>query len=324
MKEMPDIFYLPEWGKLYEKKENGEADIFLYESENGKMVYPFIKRNANIKIDSNEYYDIVTPYGFNGPLILELNIEKEKFVEEFDNAFQRYCEENNIVAEYIRFSPWFENHLLFEKYYNLRLNKKTIAIDLTVNDILMDEINSKRRNCIRSAMKKDVKIEFDFTGETIEDFYNLYQKTIQKNDIGEYYWLEIDFLKEHFEKLKDHVFIANAIYEDKIVSSSIIVYADKQMHYLYSANDYEYTFTNGNSLLLYEVAEWGKKNNIEKFHLGGASKSEDLMKFKLSFTKSEGYDYYVGSKIRQNDIYNKLVEITNNYDNDFFPKYRKG
>lgn len=46
------------------------------------------------------------------------------------------------------------------------------------------------------------------------------------------------------------------------------------------------------------------------------------MRFKLSFTKSEGFDYYVGSKIRQNDIYDELVKITNTTESTYFPKYR--
>lgn len=46
------------------------------------------------------------------------------------------------------------------------------------------------------------------------------------------------------------------------------------------------------------------------------------MRFKLSFTKSDGFDYYVGSKVRQNDIYNQLVKLTDSEQSSYFPKYR--
>lgn len=324
MLTIPDIYYLENWSKLYSEKECGTPERFEIEIETGKIIYPFIKRKIDIKINNKTYYDIVTVYGFNGPIIIG-NVENRKqAVEIFNQKFQEYCKKNNIIAEYIRFSPWFKNYLDFGKIYNLKLNKQTIFIDLTVNDVFMDEISSKRRNCIRSAIKKGVTIEFDFEGNTVEDFHRLYQNTISKNNISEYYQLSIEFLKKHFEYLKGNVFIANAIFENKIISSSIFVYQDKQLHYLYSANDYEYTYLNGNSLILSEVANWGKTNGKEKFHLGGASVSEDLRKFKLSFTKNEGLDYYVGSKIRQEEIYDELVKLTNNENNTYFPKYRNG
>lgn len=267
MRELPDIYYLSNWRKLYAVKENGKPEEYRFENENGIIIYPYIKRKVDIPINNQDYYDIITPYGFNGPIILEGCKNRKEQVKRFNEDFQKYCEENNIIAEYIRFSPWFKNYLDFQENYTLRLNKKTIAIDLSVNDILMDEINGKRRNCIRSAIKKGVKIEFDFEGKTINDFYRLYQNTIKKNKISEYYWLSKEFLSEHFEKLQGNIFIANAIFENKIISSSIFVYQNKELHYLYSANDYEYTYLNGNSLLLYEVAIWGKDKRKRIFTL---------------------------------------------------------
>lgn len=321
---IPDIYYLENWIKLYTEKENGIPEKLEYEFEDGKVIYPFIKRKICTQINNQDYYDTITVYGFNGPLIVGNPENRKQIVENFNRKFQEYCEKNNIVAEYVRFSPWFKNYLDFNEIYNLRLNKKTFYMDLTVPDVFMNEISSKRRNCIRSAIKKGVIIQFDFNGNTVEEFYRLYQNTILKNNISEYYQLSVEFLKKHFEYLKGNIFISNAIFQNKIISSSIFVYQDKQLHYLYSANDYEYTYLNGNSLILSEVANWGKENGKEKFHLGGATSSEDLRKFKLSFTKNQGLDYYVGSKIRQEKIYNELVKITNNENNTYFPQYRNG
>lgn len=322
MKDLPDIYYTENWRKLYSVKENGIPEEYTLTTKNGTIIYPYIKRKIEYKIDDKTYYDTVTPYGFNGPIIIELTGTKEKLLEEFKIDFNKYCIDNNIIAEYVRFSPWFKNYLELEDYYKLRENNQTIAIDLTVSDIFMEEINSKRRNCIRAAIKKGVSIQFDFEGNTIEEFHRIYQETIEKNDIKEYYWLSMEFLKEHFKMLKGHIFILNALYDEKIISSSIFVHYNKQLHYLYSANDYNYNGLNGNSLLLYEAAEWGKKNEKEYLHLGGASKSEALMSFKLSYTKHGIFKYFVGSRISQHDIYKKIVEKSGKKENDYFPQYR--
>lgn len=317
--DLPDIYYTKGWRELYSQKEkDGVPREYFLDCKYGKVAYPYIYIYI---YGDNNYYDIRTPYGFNGPIIIECN-DKEKLLEEFEKDFNEYCKKEKIVSEYVRFSPWFKNYLDFKKYYDLKPNKKTYAMNLLVDDILMQEISSKRRNQIRLAIKKGVKIEFDFEGKTINDFYKLYQNTIIKNNIKEYYWLSKEFLNEHFEKLKGNVFLANAIINNKIISSSMILHYNKQMHYHYSANDYEYTNLNGNSLLLYEVAKWGKEHGKENFHLGGASVSEDLKRFKLSFTKSEGYDYYVGSRIRNQKVYDELVKKSGKEDSNFFPKYR--
>lgn len=318
MKELPDIYYKKEWGKLYSEKDNGFSEEYRLENQYGTIIYPYIKRNIE---QEPKYFDIITPYGFNGPMIVK-SINKQKLLESYEQDFNVYCQENGIIAEYIRFSPWFKNHLDFSEFYNLKLNKKTIAMNLLVEDILMQEISAKRRNCIRSAIKNGVKIEFDFEGKTIDEFYKLYQNTIKKNEIKEYYWVSKEFLKKHFELLQNNVFIVNAIYENKIISSSIFLHCNKQLHYHYSANDYEYVNLNGNSLILYEVAKWGKQNGKERLNLGGASISDNLMKFKLSFTKDEGFDYYIGTRIRQEHIYNELVKRTKKENSKYFPKYR--
>ena len=41
---MPDIYFDPNYGKLYEDAEHGEAEIFVCQTENGKISNQFIKR----------------------------------------------------------------------------------------------------------------------------------------------------------------------------------------------------------------------------------------------------------------------------------------
>ena len=194
MEELPDIYYKKEWKELYAEKDNGVPEEYKLKCKYGTIIYPYIKRSIK---GETEYFDIITPYGFNGPIILNSS-DRQKLVEEYEQDFNKYCKEKGIIAEYIRFSPWFKNYLDFQDYYELKLNKKTIAIDLTVDDILMQEISSRTRNKIRNSIKKGVEIKFDFEGKTVDDFYRLYQKTISKNNIGEYYWLSKEFLKKHF------------------------------------------------------------------------------------------------------------------------------
>ena len=223
----------------------------------------------------------------------------------------------------MRFSPWLKNCELFGKEYCLRRNGDTIAIDLTVDDVLKDEFDSKRRNKVRLAMKKGVTVEFDETGETVADFYRLYQKTVQKNEIGLYYQFPLQFLRDHFQALGSRVCIANAKVDGKIITSSYILQCGDNLHYHLSANDYNMMSYQGNSLLIYEVAKRGKAFGCKYLHLGGVGVANpSLMDFKLSFTHKGVLPYYVGYRIQNEPVFQLLAQKYGKQDTDFFPPYR--
>ena len=182
---LPDIYFESIWGELYAVKENGTHHIFLYNSNYGQVYYSFVKRIINIKVEDETYYDIITPYGFSGPVILNHSTNKKnELLKEFKVSFDNYCNENKIVTDSCRFNPWLKNHVNFAHMYDLVLNYTTIGIDLSVDNIFLNELSSKKRNMIRKASKLGVSIHFDFKGNNIDDFISIYEKTILKNSIS--------------------------------------------------------------------------------------------------------------------------------------------
>ena len=326
MIKFPDIYFLPKWGKLFQEHDQGEAYVFEFKNESGHIYYQFIKKVVPDEINGSVYYDIVSPYGLNGPIILAADsAKKDLLLAEYDAMFQQYCMNNNIVAEYVKFNPWFKNHLDFEKIYTTRYNNYTLYTDLTVPDFFMEEFSSDTRNHIRKAVKRGVQIEFDFTGASINEFNRLYQITAKKNNISEYFLFDIDFLLKTFTVLKNNQFIINAIFEGKYVSSAIFLHYGDYIHYHLCANDPQYYRLNANSLILREACNWAQNNGKKQMHLGGAF-SNELFAFKKQFTKNGICDYYVGTKIRNEVIYNELVtlKLKNGKINNrsFFPLYR--
>ena len=55
-----DIYFHDNYGKLYERAENGSAMIFIFKHDYGTIKTQFIKREIPIRIDGQTYYDIVT------------------------------------------------------------------------------------------------------------------------------------------------------------------------------------------------------------------------------------------------------------------------
>jgi serine/alanine adding enzyme len=227
---------------------------------------------------------------------------------------------NHIISEYVRFSPWLFGYKDFEKYYKLRYNNQTFFIDLR-KGFFMEEYSSRCRGVIRKALKNNVEIQFDFSGETSDEFLRLFKNTVEKNKISNYYTFTKDFMLSLFEMMRGNVMIINAWYEGICISSSVLLYNEKYIHGQLNGNDYEYVSIGANSLVQYEAAKWAKYRNIAEFHLGGAS-HESLLKYKKSLTKNGFLDYYVGTRIRDQKAYDKMVALCGKNESGYFPEYR--
>jgi hypothetical protein len=321
--ELPDIYFEPKWGKLYEKKDEGKHSYFIFDDEFGKVYYSFVKREISIKLEEQFYYDIITPYGFGGPIVISsVDGKKPELIENFKLAFDCYCIDNRIVTDSCRFSPWLKNHLDFSTMYEIVPNFSTVGINLSVDDIFMDEIKSKKRNMIRKAQKLGVEIQYDFMGENIDSFIEIYEKTIEKNNISNYYRFTKEFLKKNFEDLKDSIFIAYARYQDKVISIAFFLLGKEYIHYHLAANDPDYFGVPANDLLLYSVAEYGKKIGKKFFMLGGAGSNKALHSHKMGFTKKCEFDFFKGRRVCNKEIYDKLLDKCDFIDPNFFPSYR--
>lgn len=320
---LPDIYFESTWGELYAIKDNGTHQTYLFNSIHGQVYYSFVKKIIDIQIDGETYFDIKTPYGFSGPVVLDYRInKKEELLKEFKTAFDNYCSENRIVTDSCRFNPWLKNYVDFTHMYELVPNYTTLGIDLSVDNIFMDEISSKKRNMIRKAEKLGVTIHFDFEGKNLDVFLSIYEKTIIKNRIPDYYRFSKDFLLDNFTRLRGKILFAYAEYEKNIISIAIFLLSDHYIHYHLAANDTNYNGIPANDALLYEVAEYGKKNGFKYLMLGGAGSNTALHSHKKGFTKNSEFVFYKGNRICNPDIYEKILSNCNKVDKSFFPSYR--
>lgn len=331
-KKCKDVYFMEEYGEIFEKNGDGSLETFYFKNNDGSILYRYLKREIPIKLEGQIYYDTVTPYGYSGPIILEINNlqNKNRLIEEFNKKLEEKFKLEKIISSFLRFHPLLKNHVLFKNSFKTEYNRDTIAINLESEKIIWDNIHSKCRNMIRKAEKNNIQIliKESVTDEEIEKFYRLYKNTMIKNNAVEYYLFSKKFFKNTFKLLKEKAKLVNAIYENKIISSAIILEYEDQLHYHFSGNDLSYKNLAATNLLLYKVALYGCNKGIKYFHLGGGylGNGDSLFKFKESFNKNEKFEFYIGKKIYDEKIYNELVKeniLKNKQTNDkFFPKYR--
>lgn len=326
--EDKDIYFDDSYGKLYEDIEKGEAKVFSFSNEFGTIKNQFIQREIPIKIDDNVYYDIVTPYGYGGPIILDCDTEKKNnLVSEYMKAFSFYCEENNIVSEFIRFHPILNNDEDFKFVYDVSGIRKTLGTNLKdYDDPVQSEFSKSCRKNIRKALKEGVTFEIIEKPSDIGEFKNIYYSTMNRNNATTYYY----FTDEYFEKVitifRDNIIIVKANYKDKTIAQGLYFVYKNKIHIHLSGTLSEYLYLSPAYILRYAVTLWGKERDYDLIHHGGGRTNSDedtLYQFKKGFSKNTCFEFSIGKKVWNKAIYASLCKNARvDEDVNFFPAYR--
>ena len=330
-----DIYFTPQYCKIWENYGDGKVQAFLYESSLGKILYPYLIREINCVDLNTNYYDISTPYGYGGPVLLDYKEnEISLLVKGFRAEFNTYADEKRIISEFIRFRSVYENCNFFSNSdIECIFIRNTIEVNLENKP--EDKLNSMKasnRNGIRQAIRNELNVQFYSkpTLEHIQIFYKMYLETMNRLEASDYYKFSLKYFISTFKLLKENVEVAFVFFGDTIIASSIFLLSNKLIHYHLTGSLNGYRSYRPNYLMLYQAVLRYKAMGKKCIHLGGGySGNDSLFKFKKGFYKNGLLNFYIGTKINNKDIYEKLAkewEIKNrlevDYDSDFFPLYR--
>lgn len=324
-----DIYFDDDYGKLYEEVEQGKAVVLKFKCEFGEIKHQFIKRKIPIKLDEEKtYFDIVTPYGYGGPLIERCKVGKrEELIFQFNMEFQRYCKENNVVSEFIRFHPIINNVEDFRMMYDVKHIRNTIETNIRdYKDVIQSQFGKGCRKNIRQALNKGVTYRVTESPDDIGNFKEIYYSTMNRNHAQEYYYFDDKYFEKCLYLFKNNIILVEAIFENKVIAAGFYFVYNKIIHIHLSGTLSEYLYLSPAYILRYGVTLWGKEHGYELIHHGGGrsnSLDDSLYKFKKQFSKDEELKFCVGKKIWNQEIYEMLCEITGQ-DKEilFFPAYR--
>jgi len=325
--ENRDVYYDYNYASLFSKVEKAYGVRAAYiESNNGKVIYPFILRKLDIELgNSKDIFDIVTPYGYGGPLVEG----SQKVKKEFREEFEKYCKRQNIITETIRFHPLLKNYEDWKNYLKVDYIRKTTAVNLTlpIEEVKKSFSKMNKRN-IKKAHKNDlVAFEAKKTRENINIFIKMYEETMDKNDAINYYYFSHDYFNK---QLLDSEFYRTKLlfveYNNEVVAGLILLLGNKFAHYHLGASKKEMLNLRPNNLLFDYMIEVAKYEGCHILHLGGGYAEDDgLFKYKSSFTDNYNFDYYLGKKVFNKELYeevNTQMEKEYELNSTYFPKYR--
>jgi len=117
---------------------------------------------------------------------------------------------------------------------------RTVTIELDSREKVWEGFAGNKRNRVRKAKKSGVEIFWGRSPKLFDTFIPMYNETMDNDGASGYYYFKKDFYNSILEDLKYNSLIFYAVFEDRIISMSIILFANKQMHYHLSATDREY------------------------------------------------------------------------------------
>lgn len=329
-----DVYYLNGYVKAFHLHGDGDPLLFYYESASLRGICVMMKRDVakdkrfGTMLPENKYFDLVTPYGYGG-FLFEGDLTTENF-KTFDRLFSNVLFSEEIISVFVRFHPLIKNADHHKETVTIVNLGKTIDIDLSSEETVWENLSSKNRNVIRGAEKKGVVIENGKGIDLLEKFQSIYNQTMLLDNADPYYYFDIDFYKSIHADLFENYEIFYAEYDGQIIAMSIILYANKTLHYHLSGSIFEYRHLAPSNLLLYKVAIWGVAKGFKTFHLGGGlgSGEDGLFKFKKAFNRHSGRQFSIGKKILDHHKYSELIDLRKISDPEFnihsayFPLYR--
>jgi lipid II:glycine glycyltransferase (peptidoglycan interpeptide bridge formation enzyme) len=169
------------------------------------------------------------------------------------------------------------------------------------------------RKNVNKAIRSGLRVKY-FSGSEIissytQKFIDIYVITMTRNSVGDFYYFNKEFFQGIARKLSK-----NSLYfftfKDEIVISCELVLLSKKIGYSFLGGTLSKYFEfRPNDILKHEIINVLKKRNYNYFCLGGGSCINDgIFNYKKKFAKNGIFDFYIGRKIHNQKIYDKIVK----------------
>ncbi|ANU13914.1 hypothetical protein B481_1088 [Planococcus halocryophilus Or1] len=325
---MKDIYFENDYGRLYEQIENGVCEVFEFQHPLGKVNHLFIKRPISMDMTEEAFYDITTPYGYGGPRIVDCEeVHKSELIQDFQYAFEEYCQNENIVCEFVRFHPLFSNAKDFEACYELTFRRFTTGTNLKdYEDPVKSEFSRSKQKSIQKALNAGVEYRVIVDPPDLENFKHLYYETMKRRDAASIYYFDDAYFNGLLKSFGKNIIVVEVLYEGKVIASGLNFVYGKFIHIHLSGTTQEHQYLSSAFVMRYALVLWGKEHGMELIHEGGGltgSPEDPLYLFKKQFGKNTEFPFYVSYKIWNQKVYDLLCEVVGvDKVNASFPNYR--
>lgn len=282
-----------------------KPELFVYERKGSIFCYPFLRREIPWLRGA---FDIESAYGYSGPTS---NDRSGDFVRSAWGVFDGWARSQMIVAEFIRFHPLLENHLLVADTRAVDIDRNTVVVEVGKGEPIF---SAKYRGALRRDVAAAERFNLEFTvgpaDHGMEEFIRQYQNTMARVDAPQFYC----FSEAYFLQLKriPDVHVASVRSRGRLVSSALVVTSGAYVHYHLAGSDGdEAKRVHSSQFLLHNLFKWAAARGCAAVGLGGGrtkSDSDTLYRFKASFSPKR-IPFRVGKRIHDRGRYDYLLQV---------------
>jgi len=294
--------------------EPGTPTLLYLGGEAGHVVFALLRR----EIAGGSAQDVVTPYGYGGPVA----VGTDPPVEEFWRLYGDWCADNGIVSTFIRFHPLFANEVLAPASVRVEPTGQTVAWRLDQPDLFAGMEGSHRTAC-RKAEKEGVSVSMREAPAELTSFSALYGDTMRRLGAQEFYFFDAEYYAA-LAGLGDRLVLFDATVGGEVAASALCFATPPWLHYHLGATAELGRGLGASTLLLYEAAIWARERGYRRFHLGGGAgaQADSLLFFKERFDPGGLLRFSVGKAVHDAGAYLRLSGTEAVELGGFFPAYR--
>ncbi|MEE4177364.1 MAG: GNAT family N-acetyltransferase, partial [Bacteroides sp.] len=256
----PEVFAHPACAALFEDGKT-TARALYWEGGQGSVLYPFLLRDLRDepfwKPEIGEAYDMVTPYGYGGPVVVSGKAGQDLF-RDFYAALGQWAVENRVITEFVRFSLFSEAPKAY--YGEVVHHNDNIVVDLSLShDALWQGFRHKVRKNIHTAQAAGITIETDPTGSRLDDFLAVYHHTLDRRQAAPQYYLQRPFFEKLQHTLPGHCCYFHALHQGQVIASELVLLSAARLYSYLGGTFCESFPLRPGDLLKYHIMQWARE-----------------------------------------------------------------
>ena len=314
--------------------QENELKYFVLEiDESPSVLMPFYLREIVIGKEKTPYYDVISPWGYTGPLFK--GGISEEVANDFWSFVDQWYKEHHVISEFVRF-----NFTYNYQYYTGEASHtlKNVRGRILEEEVLWNNFKYNVRKNYRNATKNDLIYEMthkNISRKKMEEFYDIYIGTMNRHTASETFYHSIDYFIDFVENNPNHCTLAMVYKDGKAISTELLLLSNDTMFSFLGGTHAEYFKLRPNDFLKIHTLNWAREMGFSYYVIGGGLKDGDsLYQYKKKFfPEDEDLNFFTGRKIINQEVYDSLVlqansliieksEDVEDTDDGFFPKYR--
>ncbi|MFT5737772.1 MAG: hypothetical protein ACI9SG_002122 [Maribacter sp.] len=315
---------------------NEELQFFLFHNASNDLIaiMPYLYRKILLNGENTGYFDVISPWGYNGPFFKPTVSEKE--IVCFWEVVDAWYKENKVVSEFLRFNLQKD----YRYYSGTELHTLyNVQGDITDWERFWSNLKPNTRNQFRKAEKLGLIFELHF--ENIEEkhivaFHALYISTMDRREAKDSFYLSLDYFLELWKNNPKQCAIGLVKQNGIAISTELFLMSSNTMYSFLGGTDANHFKLRPNEYLKINAIKWANEIGLTYYLIGGGlsnSIEDNLYLYKKKyFPLDEDVDFYTGRKIVMPNAYLELLKKAGYEHTDntaleniwegYFPKYR--